>query len=366
MNWFEVGSTVFIAMEYVPDGTLESWLDETAPFEEFEVKVIAYQILKALEIMHGYKIIHRDLSLKARNPSTHHTDTNLSQNILIAKGRPDWQIKLADFGLSKQQSMLSTTAGTPMFTAPEIKLKEFRANYTNKVDIWSLGSILFYLLAHQYFCSGGNIESWDDLLRYCKRETSFPADVLLNHGISTAGIAFLQCLLQPLPQDRYTAIQALEDAGWFDEDFKEQAEIPSTVSQQSLQDISVEPKSFMFSRGKLTTERGATVRAPEIENELSGNLQGLQQLAVHDKSDFKDQKGSQDENNAKLEDDSQNKSNPEYEDESQYKNQPQNLEDIYERKEEDTIVVKVNDVVKQVSTTEKWIEGIGRFVKSKS
>jgi serine/threonine protein kinase len=56
--------------------------------------------------------------------------------------RVAWQI--ADFGLAKMlvnQTRMSTVCGTWAYSAPEVRI--FRQMYDNKVDIWSLGVIMF-------------------------------------------------------------------------------------------------------------------------------------------------------------------------------------------------------------------------------
>ena len=57
-------------------------------------------------------------------------------------------LKIADFGLSKIGNRLRTYVGTPHYIAPEVLKNGFsdqfeKQNYTNSVDMWSLGCILF-------------------------------------------------------------------------------------------------------------------------------------------------------------------------------------------------------------------------------
>ena len=54
--------------------------------------------------------------------------------------------QVTDFGLSKfvdGNSMMKTFCGTPNYLAPEILVTAGNAEYTNAVDVWSLGVILF-------------------------------------------------------------------------------------------------------------------------------------------------------------------------------------------------------------------------------
>lgn len=57
------------------------------------------------------------------------------------------ELKLIDFGLSKRSNSgkkLKTIAGTPYYMAPEIMNGD---NYNSKVDIWSLGVILYVFMS---------------------------------------------------------------------------------------------------------------------------------------------------------------------------------------------------------------------------
>lgn len=59
-------------------------------------------------------------------------------------------VKVSDFGLSKMldsQTMMKTFCGTPMYVAPEILLTRGKGSYTNQVDVWSLGVILYCTLS---------------------------------------------------------------------------------------------------------------------------------------------------------------------------------------------------------------------------
>ena len=79
--------------------------------------------------MHTAKIYHRDLK---------------PQNVLVFQ---DDVLKLADFGTAKEideLNELKTFTGTPGYLAPEVT-KAGNA-YTGKVDIYSIGVILYNLL----------------------------------------------------------------------------------------------------------------------------------------------------------------------------------------------------------------------------
>lgn len=56
-------------------------------------------------------------------------------------------MKLADFGFCKgldhQNDMTATMLGSPIYMAPEVLKGE---TYTSKVDVWSLGAVLYEML----------------------------------------------------------------------------------------------------------------------------------------------------------------------------------------------------------------------------
>lgn len=57
-------------------------------------------------------------------------------------------VKISDFGLSKileNVSVMETICGTISYVAPEILL--YKKQYNRKVDVWSLGVLLFYMLS---------------------------------------------------------------------------------------------------------------------------------------------------------------------------------------------------------------------------
>lgn len=60
-------------------------------------------------------------------------------------------MKISDFGLSKvvsEETVMQTICGTPYYVAPEI-WDSAAATYDQKVDVWSLGVILYYMLARE-------------------------------------------------------------------------------------------------------------------------------------------------------------------------------------------------------------------------
>jgi len=120
----------YIAMEYVEGETLR---DRTGkgPVEPGEAVGLIDQVAAGLGEAHGKGIVHRDVK---------------SANIMVtAKGRA----KVMDFGLAKLRGGSSltksqTTLGTVAYMSPEQARGE---SLDQRTDIWSLGVVLYELLA---------------------------------------------------------------------------------------------------------------------------------------------------------------------------------------------------------------------------
>ena len=110
-----------LVMEYLPLGNLacQDFITEEQTLQ------ILFQGLQALDYLHSHSppLAHRDIK---------------PANILVQSRMP-FAIKLADFGLAKNDSSLKTFCGSNEYAAPEIW---GRHHYTVMVDIWSLGVVV--------------------------------------------------------------------------------------------------------------------------------------------------------------------------------------------------------------------------------
>ena len=120
----------YIAMEYVQGETLRERIGK-GPLEPGEAVGLVDQVAAGLGEAHGKGIVHRDVK---------------SANIMVtAKGRA----KVMDFGLAKLRGGSSltksqTTLGTVAYMSPEQARGE---ELDGRTDIWSLGVVLYELLA---------------------------------------------------------------------------------------------------------------------------------------------------------------------------------------------------------------------------
>lgn len=111
-----------LVMENLPLGSLEEQHAES-PIAVEEMVVLMSQVLSALAYVHGVNVTHRDLK---------------PGNFLVYSRWPFF-VKLCDFGLAQDKSLLQTFCGSAQYLAPEV----FDSlSYTNAVDMWSLAVIL--------------------------------------------------------------------------------------------------------------------------------------------------------------------------------------------------------------------------------
>lgn len=128
-------------------------------------------------------------------------------------------------------SSLRTTVGTRFFCAPEIQdiyppgtREDSRYNYTEKVDLWSVGATGFYLLFHTY-----PFPKVSDLVKYVDRgaKLNFPS----TPEVSKLCYEFLGGTMAPAALARPSAIEAIGH-GWLNDDFSNSD--PNTFALDAL------------------------------------------------------------------------------------------------------------------------------------
>ena len=121
---------IYIVTELAAKGDIFDHLVSNGKMSEPEACHVFAQILSAVKYCHIRGVVHRDLKV---------------ENLLLDA---DNNIKLADFGFSNyytEKSLLSTWCGSPPYAAPE--LFEGKKYVGPKVDMWSLGVVLYVLVS---------------------------------------------------------------------------------------------------------------------------------------------------------------------------------------------------------------------------
>lgn len=126
---------LFIFLEVMNGGDLLRRIKSKEKLSEQLSKLYFLQMVCAVKYLHDHNITHRDLK---------------PDNILLESTDDETVICISDFGLSKlvhNESVMRTLCGTPLYVAPEVLITEGRGSYDRKVDIWSLGVVLYTCLS---------------------------------------------------------------------------------------------------------------------------------------------------------------------------------------------------------------------------
>ena len=138
INHFEDDDNFFMIMPYASRGQLYNLIKKNTKLDQKMTAQFLRETISAVKYLHEHNIIHRDIK---------------PENILLDK---NYRVKLSDFGWSnfcKPDEKRKTYCGTPEYLSPEMA-KKLPHDY--RVDIWSLGVLLFECLAGYPPFSGQN------------------------------------------------------------------------------------------------------------------------------------------------------------------------------------------------------------------
>lgn len=200
-SFYEDVENYYLVMELVPGGDLMDFVAVNGAIGEDATQVITKQILDGIAYVHRMGISHRDLK---------------PDNILIMQDDPIL-VKITDFGLAKisdNTTFMKTFCGTLAYVAPEVITGKYdlqqsqgsSINYSNLVDIWSLGCLVYVLLtSHLPFNGRTQSQMFQKI-----KSGEFHESPLNSYKISSEGREFLSCCLQVDPKMRITAEKALK------------------------------------------------------------------------------------------------------------------------------------------------------------
>eukprot|EP00930_Biecheleria_cincta_P060777 TRINITY_DN4637_c0_g4_i1.p1 TRINITY_DN4637_c0_g4~~TRINITY_DN4637_c0_g4_i1.p1 ORF type:complete len:453 (-),score=70.12 TRINITY_DN4637_c0_g4_i1:341-1699(-) len=122
---------LWIVMEYCPGGNLQQFIRRRGMLDDEVAGNIFHKLLQGVHYLHSKRVVHRDI--KPAN--------------LLSVDTEFEQLKIGDFNSAKcltdgLGAMLSHRC-TPDFAAPELSLRQ---SWNERVDIWSSGLCLYYMI----------------------------------------------------------------------------------------------------------------------------------------------------------------------------------------------------------------------------
>jgi serine/threonine protein kinase len=192
-DYFESEGTPYIAMEYVPGGSLRPHIGHLSLTQ---VAGVLDGMLSALDYAEQHHVVHRDLK---------------PENVMIsAQGLA----KITDFGIAKATgkagtasfvTMAGTTVGTPNYIAPEQAMGQAVGPWT---DLYSLGVIAFEL-----FVGYVPFYDTDEPMAVLMRQVNDPIPPArsLNPEVDPAISDWIERLLVKNPDKRMRAAAAASD-----------------------------------------------------------------------------------------------------------------------------------------------------------
>ena len=240
----------YLVLEKMNSGELFQRIINKSKLRIDETKAIFRQILSGLEYLHDHDIIHRDIKpeniLLDITPKTSPHQKSMGP---WDKDEFDIKVKIADFGLAKfigELKFTNTLCGTPAYVAPEI-LKPNCRKYSTKVDLWSLGVLL-------YVCLCGFPPFSDELGPPNMKEQILTGQYAFYSPywdeISDVVLDLISNLLIVDPNERFNVEQTLNHF-WFNEkeqdslDNSEGAEESQIVEESSCFSSSSQPSSMI-------------------------------------------------------------------------------------------------------------------------
>lgn len=156
----------YLLLEYCDFGDLSHlWQNEMEKHQGLEKEVI-FNMMR--QIFYGFKY------LKETDQNLIHRDIKL-ENILLKNENDKLIVKIADFGFCllgktynqrlKETNANMTICGSPLYMAPELWKTNENKTYDDKIDIWSLGIILFKMKFGYYSHPFGKVKTIEDMFR---------------------------------------------------------------------------------------------------------------------------------------------------------------------------------------------------------
>lgn len=197
IDFFEEAEAVFIVTNVCTGGDLFTQIVNEGRYSERGASQVMRQIVSALDHMHKRGLAHRDLK---------------PENILLLSPAC-LTVQVADFGLSKafkdKNDIFRTPCGTWAYCAPEVSGEK---PYTCACDLWTLGILMFILLAGYHpFDVYGDLTEATLIQKMKKLDYEFDEDIWRHTSEDAKNI--IRSLLKLNPDDRASCASLL-DTDW--------------------------------------------------------------------------------------------------------------------------------------------------------
>lgn len=179
---------LIMVLEFV-EYDLPKYLNKLAKSGNYAYKYnLIEQLIRGIAYINSNNIVHRDLK---------------PANILINKKHC---LKIADFGLARVVSSMDASYSSEVITLwyrpPE--LLQGMSMYSFEVDIWSLGCIIYEILAVEPLFPGENAEEMLKLIK-SMNYSAIEHKLTTMHGVPSVFAKIVTRCLDPHPQCRITA-----------------------------------------------------------------------------------------------------------------------------------------------------------------
>lgn len=187
------GASYYIAMEYVPGGTLRDRIRQEGALAPDEAAGVALQVAEALRAAHERGVIHRDIK---------------PQNVLLTEGGD--AAKVTDFGIARAASAATrmTRTGIVLGTAGYMSPEQAKGEPVGPPsDLYSLGAVLYEALT-------GNLpyeaeSALGQAVKHISEPPPSPREA--NPEVPEALDAVTVKLLAKDPEERYPSAAALAE-----------------------------------------------------------------------------------------------------------------------------------------------------------
>lgn len=196
---FDAGDKFHIVMDAMEGGSVEALLAGGQPMAEDDAKALMRRLLDGIDVLHSLDIAHNDIK---------------PANLMLRRPGDLDSLCLIDLGLAsdlRRSAWMDTACGSPLYFAPElVKAATLGTAYSQKVDIWAAGVVMYYLLCGELPFHGATAK---ELFTKILAHTGKLRGAAVAH-LSEPAAELLASLLHPSPHKRATARQALRHP-WF-------------------------------------------------------------------------------------------------------------------------------------------------------